>query len=78
MIFYCDCCHRRIGKQATHYFTEDNRIMLCGRCVLPRSTHHRMYPDCPHKWHDMHDHGSIMFATRAGVIHLLKQNRTQQ
>lgn len=76
MIFHCDCCGRRIGKQATHYLADDNRMMLCGRCVLPRSTHHRMYPNCPEKWHDMHDHGPISFATRAGACRVLNGGAT--
>jgi hypothetical protein len=51
-------------------------MMLCGRCVLPRSTHHRMYPNCPEKWHDMHDHGPISFATRAGACRVLNGGAT--
>lgn len=70
-VFHCDCCHRLIGKRSTHFLANDNRIVLCGRCVMPRSTHDRIYPDCPAAWHDMHDHGPVVFATRAAARRIL-------
>ena len=67
----CDECARRIGKTNTHLVTPDRGNLFCVRCWMgPRSTqarlHARLYPDCPHTWHDLGDH-HVGHATRAGA-----------
>jgi DNA-directed RNA polymerase subunit RPC12/RpoP len=66
--FDCARCGRTIGKAATHYRTEDNRI-TCSRC-LTKAAHASLFPDCPERWHDVLDHPGSS-GTRAGIAHVL-------
>lgn len=62
--FGCASCGRRIGKNATHYLLEDDRV-TCGRC-LGRPVHAALFLGCDVRWHDVLDHlGSV--GTRAGI-----------
>lgn len=60
----CALCGHPIGKQALHALTGDGRV-LCGRC-LDRPAHATLYPDCPKRWHDVHDH-PLTTGTLAGI-----------
>lgn len=73
----CVHCGRRIGAGATHYLapTTDPVTVVCVRC-LARPNHARAYPDCPHRWHDMHDH-ELISATRAGIARRNQRGRRE-
>jgi hypothetical protein len=62
--FDCHRCARRIGKDRTHYLLDTGRVICC-RC-LTKPAHARLYPDCPHAWHDPLDHLDAA-GTRAGI-----------
>lgn len=68
--FNCHLCNRRIGARRTHMLSDAGPFVLCIGCYSARDTHHRLYPNCPVAWHDMHDHGT-KFATRAAARQLL-------
>lgn len=65
----CHICHRRIGKSAGHYLLEGAQL-ACTRCVETRSLHGQVFPDCPHRWHDLLDHLDST-GTRACMAHVL-------
>jgi hypothetical protein len=67
--FDCAGCGRRIGKTRTHYRLDGSRQVVCSRC-LTKTVHARLFPDCPHRWHDTLDHSGSC-GTRAGVAHVL-------
>lgn len=60
----CALCGRTIGKRGLHVLTEDRKV-LCSRCT-DRPAHARLYPGCPHQWHDVYDH-PLSPGTRAGI-----------
>ncbi len=62
--FDCASCGRRIGKTATHHLIGGSGV-VCSRC-LTRPAHARLFPDCPHRWHDVYDH-QCSPGTRAGI-----------
>jgi hypothetical protein len=66
--YQCDHCGRRIGANRSHIVVAaaDPPLVVCVRC-LGRADHGRAFPDCPHQWHDMHDHPPLIFSSRAAV-----------
>ena len=74
----CGHCGRRMGARRTHYVLTDLRppVVVCIKC-FGRAFHGDTYPDCPHEWHDMHDHG-LSFATRAAVPWVLAHEQEDQ
>ena len=67
----CAVCGKTIGRTATHALTATGvvlhqRCLEGGRDYSSKRVHARIYPDCPHPWHDMYDHRSIT-GTRAGI-----------
>lgn len=64
--FDCAGCGRRIGKASGHYLlSNSDGLVVCARC-LTKAVHARLFPDCPHRWHDTLDH-SATCGTRAGI-----------
>jgi hypothetical protein len=64
----CGICGRRLGKAAGHYLLEGGHL-ACTWCIESgqRGGHHAaLYPDCPHRWHDLLDHLATT-GTRAGI-----------
>lgn len=75
--FDCAVCGRRIGKTRGHFLLgypdtpPSPERLLCVRCMNnSRRLHARYYPDCPERWHDLHDHPSC-HATRAAAAKLI-------
>ena len=68
----CHGCHRRIGAKKTHYLIDALPGPLCIRCLNDRDMHRAFFPDCDHRWHDMQDHGPVVFATRAAANRLVR------
>jgi hypothetical protein len=61
----CAACRRRLGKRATHYLLDNQRV-VCGACLNIPRLHATFFPACPKEWHDMHDHHNKM-GTPAGI-----------
>lgn len=64
---HCESCSRRIGRQRTHYVVNTSPpCVLCGRCIGLQRAHARLWPECPHLWHDAWDHAMVS-ASRAAA-----------
>jgi hypothetical protein len=66
-VWACTQCHTAIGRGSVHVLLGPRQMTLvCIRCANDPGIHRRIYPDCPHPWHDLHDH-PVRFASRAAA-----------
>jgi ribosome-binding protein aMBF1 (putative translation factor) len=54
--FHCELCGKRIAARGRHILLAGGTI-LCGHCADDDHTHARIYFACPHRTHNLHDHG---------------------
>ncbi len=62
--FACDGCGRRLGR--TIILTDSEHLVCTGCMGNSHPLHARFYPDCPERWHDLHDHHSAS-GSRAAI-----------
>ena len=69
----CARCEKVIGKKKSHVWISQRCEVWCLKCFSPRSgsggVHAEIYPECPHAWHDMHDHWSTVRVAAARALH---------
>ena len=69
----CHDCGRIIGARKHHILS--GLSLRCYECFTWPGKHAEAFPNCPHEWHDMYDHGTRL-ATRAAAAHILAKSPT--
>lgn len=75
--FDCNRCRRRIGGRAWHHVYVEHHMVLCGRCSMSGGSHAELFPTCAERWHDMGDHGPVIFAVRSAVERVLAHHHDE-